>query len=137
MRTIALIVVLSVAGFGCSNSKLSEKDLAPDRTVVPSAQYPTAIDPKLVGAYPARTKSGAGYFYDDVLEYRVWIHPKGGGDDYYRAFASYERALDFSRRTSGAEEPLALVRQRASVALDPSGAIRLTAKAAVLQEAAQ
>jgi putative acetyltransferase len=57
-------------------------------------------------------KSGAGYFYDDVLEYRVWIHPKAGGDDYYRAFASYEPALEFSKTAVGAEEPLVLVRQR-------------------------
>lgn len=95
---------------GCSDSKPGDKTLAPDRTVVASSQYPTAIDPIQVGSYPAQTKSGAGYFYDDVLEYRVWIHPKSGGD-YFRAFASYEPALQFSTNTAGAEEPLVLVRQ--------------------------
>ncbi len=109
MRTFAFIISACLLTFGCSDSK---KNLAPDRTVLTSSQYPPAIDPSKVGSYPALTKSGAGYFYDDVLEYRVWMHPKGGGDDYYRAFASYEPALQFSRTTSGAEEPLVLVRQK-------------------------
>lgn len=80
-------------------------------------KYPDAIDPLLVGEYPARAKSGAGYFFDHVLEYRVWCHPERGapdeseGDDYYYAFTSYDEALAFSRTTHGAEEPLALVRQ--------------------------
>lgn len=112
MRTFAFIVSVCVLAFGCSDSK---KDLAPDRTVVTSSQYPPAVDLSKVGSYPALTKSGAGYFYDDVLEYRVWIHPKGGGDDYYRAFASYEPALQFSKSTTGAEEPLVLVRQKKRV----------------------
>ena len=63
-----------------------------------------------MGKYPALTKSGAGYVYDDVLEYRVWIHPNG--DDYYHAFATYEEAKRFSERTERAEEPLVLVLQR-------------------------
>ena len=104
----AFIFSVCLLALGCSDSK---GDLAPDRTVVTSSQYPPAIDPSKVGSYPALTKSGAGYFYDDVLEYRVWIHPKGGGDVYYRAFASYEPALKFSKSTAGAEEPLVLVRQ--------------------------
>jgi len=112
MRTIALIIGVFLASFGCSNSKPGEKDLAPDRTVIASSQFPTAVDPNLVGTYPALTKSGAGYFYDDVLEYRVWIHPKNGGDVFYRAFASYEPALQFSKNAAGAEDPLVLVRQR-------------------------
>lgn len=91
---------------------LGDKDPAPDRTVVTSSCYPTAVDPSKVGSYPALTKSGAGYFYDDVLEYRVWIHPQGGGDVYYRAFASYEPASQYSKRTAGAEEPLVVVRQK-------------------------
>jgi putative acetyltransferase len=111
MRVCGLIACLCLLVSGCSKSKLGDKAPAPDRTVVASSQYPTAVDPSRVGSYPALTKSGAGYFYDDVLEYRVWIHPKGGGDDYYRAFASYEPALQYSRSTTGAEEPLVLVRQ--------------------------
>ena len=81
-------------------------------------RYPTAVDPKRVGKYPALTKSGGGYVWDEVLEYRVWCHPERGapdlhdGDDYFFAFATYPKALAFSRRTRGAEEPLALVRQK-------------------------
>ena len=88
-----------------------------DRSVGVSA-LPTAVMPESVGTYPGRTKSGAGYFYDDVLEYRVWMHPEEGADDlaggadYFAAFAYYEAALRYSERISGAEEPLVLVRQR-------------------------
>jgi putative acetyltransferase len=57
------------------------------------------------------TKSGAGYFYDEVLEYRVWINPPEGGDDYYKAFPTYEEGLAFSGSTVGADEPLVLIRQ--------------------------
>ena len=81
-------------------------------------RYPTAIDGKRVGKYPASANAGGGYVWDEVLEYRVWCHPERGaedladGNDYYVAFASYPKALAFSRRTSGAEEPLALIRQK-------------------------
>jgi putative acetyltransferase len=112
MRVLGFILSLCLLASGCSGSKHGGSDLAPDRTVVVSSQYPPAIDPSKVGSYPAMAKSGAGYFYDDVLEYRVWIHPNGGGDDYYRAFASYEPALKFSKSAAGAEEPLVLVRQK-------------------------
>ena len=80
-------------------------------------KYPPAINRKMVGNYPALAKSGAGYFYDEVLEYRVWIHPEAGGkdlhdgDDYFFAFETYEEALSFSRHTRGAEQPLVLIRQ--------------------------
>ena len=33
--------------------------------------YPPAAYPEKVGTYPALCHSGGGYFYDDVLEYRV------------------------------------------------------------------
>lgn len=79
---------------------------------VSSSAYPQAIDLNRVGKYPSATKSGAGYFYDDVLEYRVWFYPEGGGDDQYKAFAQYEEALAFSKTTPDSEEPLVLVRQR-------------------------
>jgi hypothetical protein len=75
----------------------------------PQSAYPVAIDPGKVGDYPALTKSGAGYVYDDVLEYRVWIN--ADGDDSYYAFATYEDAKDFSEKTERAEEPLVLVLQ--------------------------
>ena len=73
--------------------------------------YPATVDPAKVGTYPALTKSGGGYFYDDVLEYRVWVHPEAGGDDSYYAFATFDEATAFSRNTDGAESPLVLVLQ--------------------------
>lgn len=82
-----------------------------------SGIFPPAVDPDMVGKYPALTKSGGGFFYDDVLEYRVWCHPKAGapdernGEDYFFAFANYEDALACAKATPGAEEPLVLVRQ--------------------------
>lgn len=81
-------------------------------------EYPDAVDPSKVGEYPALTKSGAGYVWDEVLEYRVWCHPERGapkledGGDYYYAFATYADALAFSQETPGAEAPLVLVLQR-------------------------
>jgi len=88
-----------------------------DHTVSTSSAYPVAVDPKRVGAYPIDTHSGAGYFYDDVVEYRVWFDPKkgakplNGSSDYFMAFAEYEAAKAASRSLSGAEEPIVLVRQ--------------------------
>ncbi len=79
--------------------------------------YPVAIDPQLVGTYPALAKAGGGMVWDAVLEYRVWCHPERGaadeaeGDDFYYAFATFEEALAFAQRTDGAEEPIALVLQ--------------------------
>jgi hypothetical protein len=72
---------------------------------------PQVLDPALVGTYPALTGSGAGYVWDAVLEYRVWCHPEGCGDDYYCAFSTYGEALAFAEETRGAEQPLALVLQ--------------------------
>ena len=82
-----------------------------------TSKYPLAVDPNRVGTYPAYTKSGGGYFYDEVLEYRVWLHPENGAKpldgrhDYFFAFDQYETAEEFSKSTAGAEEPLVLVRQ--------------------------
>jgi hypothetical protein len=81
------------------------------------SQYPKAINPNMVGEYPALAKSGGGYFYDEVLEYRVWCHPEQGaldefdGDDYFFVFETYEEALVFSEDRAGAEQPLVLLRQ--------------------------
>ena len=88
-----------------------------DRTVTPDSAYPVSVEPNRVGTYPSETKSGAGYFYDDVLEYRVWLHPDRGAapfngeKDYFVAFAQYEPAKAFSTATTGAGEPIVLVRQ--------------------------
>ena len=77
------------------------------------SKYPISISLKRVGQYPALAKSGGGYFYDEVLEYRVWVHP--GGDDYYKAFATFEEAKSFSIQTLKAEEPIVLVLQHEHV----------------------
>ena len=81
------------------------------------SHYPLAVDPAKVGEYPAEAKSGGGYFYDEVLEYRVWCRPWLGapdefnGDVYYYAFDSFEAAKAFTDGTQGAEQPLVLIRQ--------------------------
>lgn len=80
--------------------------------------FPPVLNPDLVGSYDAVAKSGGGYVWDEVLEYRVWCHPERGapdeveGSDYYYAFTSFEEADEFARSNSGTEEPLALVLQR-------------------------
>ena len=80
--------------------------------------YPRVADPGKVGSYPATAGAGGGFVWDEVLEYRVWCHPERGapdeadGSDYYYPFESYGEALECSRATEGAEEPLALVLQR-------------------------
>ncbi len=80
--------------------------------------YPSVLSPDLVGTYAAVAKSGGGYVWDEVLEYRVWCHPEQGapdeaeGSDYYYAFASFEEAEQFAKSNPGTEEPLALVLQR-------------------------
>ncbi len=80
--------------------------------------YPKAKNPYQVGTYPAIVKSGGGYVWDDILEYRVWCHPYNGapdllnGDDYYYAFVTYKEAFDYYRSHLGCEEPLALILQK-------------------------
>jgi hypothetical protein len=92
-----------------------------DRSVATASRYPNAVAPAKVGSYSGPNNSGAGYFYDEVLEYRVWLHPENGAaplagqDDYFAAFAQYEPALKFSQSTQGAETPLVLVRQIQSI----------------------
>jgi hypothetical protein len=80
--------------------------------------YPKVKNPNLIGEYPGLVKSGGGYVWDDVLEYRVWCHPHEeaidteNGDDYYYAFETYEEALDYSQSNRGCEVPIALVLQK-------------------------
>ncbi|ACD95975.1 hypothetical protein [Trichlorobacter lovleyi] len=105
MKMIKRLMFLSIA---CLAVMLCS--CAQEQSSQPSSAYPVAVNFSKVGKYPALTKSGAGYVYDDVLEYRVWVHP--GGDDYYRAFSTYEEAKRFSEQTEKAEEPLVLVLQR-------------------------
>ena len=84
--------------------------------------YPDAVDPELVGSYEALAKSGGGYVWDSVLEYRVWCHPERDapdledGSDYFYSFDTYQEALDFSQQMEGAEEPLALILQEEYIA---------------------
>ncbi|KRB98241.1 hypothetical protein [Duganella sp. Root198D2] len=81
-------------------------------------KYPDVLDPLKVGEYPASAKSGGGYVWDAVLEYRVWCHPVRGapdeddGSDYYYAFETFEEAKEFADQNPGTEAPLALVLQR-------------------------
>jgi hypothetical protein len=83
----------------------------------PADQFPPVLDPSLVGKYQALAKSGGGFVWDAVLEYRVWCHPEPGapdaeeGNDYYCAFSTYTEALAFADENRGAEQPLALVLQ--------------------------
>ena len=113
MRSL-LAVLLIVT---CASALAAFAVVDADRTVSGQSAYPIASDLKKVGLYPPAVKSGGGYFYDDVLEYRVWLHPergaekKNGNDDYFVAFAQYEKALAFSKRAKGAEQPLVLIRQ--------------------------
>jgi hypothetical protein len=81
------------------------------------SKFPKAIKPEMVGEYDAFCHSGGGYFYDEVLEYRVWCHPADGAPDdfedgdYYYPFETYEEALAFSESRAGAEKPLVLIKQ--------------------------
>lgn len=117
---IASLSVLALAAiFGCQDHSDPSlpKAIQADRRTTGASDFPSAVKPELVGEYPALVKSGAGYFFDEVLEYRVWMSPTegaqplAGGSDYFFAFAEYENALAFSQRTKGAEEPLVLIRQ--------------------------
>ena len=73
--------------------------------------YPKVKDPNMVGEYPALSKAGGGYVWDEVLEYRVWFHTKEG-DDYYYAFEECNAAMECSQSEDGAESPLALILQK-------------------------
>lgn len=85
--------------------------------------YPIAIDLNLVGEYDEAAYSGGGYFFDEVLEYRVWCYPDTDANtldadgnilisnEYYRAFATFEQALEFANDTPDSRTPVALVKQ--------------------------
>jgi hypothetical protein len=81
------------------------------------SKYPKVKDPDMVGTYPGFVKSGGGFVWDEVLEYRVWCHPPDGapdiddGSDYYYYFETYEEALEFSNNNAGTEAPIALILQ--------------------------
>ena len=111
------LVLLSVLIGGCGQQLEPFSLASADSTVAGSSRFPLAVDPMRVGRYSGRVRSGAGYFYDEVLEYRVWLHPErgakplAGNHDYFAAFAQYERAAAFARSAAGSEQPLVLIRQ--------------------------
>lgn len=111
------VMLIAIYVGGCGTAQQHFVCVRADRTICRQSAYPLAMDKAKVGKYAAETKSGAGYFYDDVLEYRVWFCPERGAkpvngkDDYYVAFAEYEKAEKLSKASRGAEEPLVLVRQ--------------------------
>ncbi len=87
-------------------------------------KYPTVIDPDKVGEYEEAAYAGGGYFFDEVLEYRVWCYPNIGtnavdaegnlldiANEYYRAFATFEQALAFADITPDSRTPVVLIRQ--------------------------
>lgn len=78
-------------------------------------KYPKAINKEKVGTYSALAFSGGGYFYDEVLEYRVWVRPPNGDEVHYYYFENFEEALEYSKNTEGAKYPLALVLQNAYI----------------------
>lgn len=91
-------------------------------------EFPSVMDEELVGTFDALAGAGGGYVWDEVLEYRVWMHPEQGapdeadGSDYYYAFARYEDALQISSEVQGAEEPIALILQREHINESEEGA---------------
>ena len=98
--SLLIMIIIPFSISNCSKHKLPESF---------SSKYPVAVNFEKVGSYPAFSDSGGGYFYDEVLEYRVWIHPDR--DDYFQAFPTYEDAFEFSKKTNGAEDPLVLILQ--------------------------
>ncbi|UOS99322.1 hypothetical protein [Xanthomonas arboricola] len=116
-----IAVVLAFVVAACSRPVAPFSSAHVDQSVSQQSRYPLAAEPSLVGTYSGRSKSGGGYFYDHVLEYRVWLHPEqgavplAGDDDYFAAFAQYESALAFSQAHKGAEPPVVLVRQLESI----------------------
>lgn len=80
---------------GCDVHRIDPLCLGTDHSMGSGSSRPIAIDPSRVGCWPAATKSGSGRFYDDVLEYRVWIQAPD-------AFARWEPAEAFSQATERA-----------------------------------
>ena len=81
----AALVVLTGSVSACRDRRHDlEAEDNPTPSLTATKSYPAPIDPSRVSTYPALTKSGAGYFYDEVLEYRVWVHHAEGGDDSFK-----------------------------------------------------
>lgn len=114
----ALIYTAIQVWYGSQMYRQHRDEIRIGSPMTDAASYPDVLDASLVGSYPALAKAGGGYVWDEVLEYRVWCCPSKGakdledGNDYYCAFAGYAEALEFSKQTTGADEPLALILQR-------------------------
>lgn len=114
---LLLLLIITLSQAACARRIEAFSPASIDHSISTVSRYPNAAVPAKVGTYSGPANSGAGYFYDEVLEYRVWLHPENGAEplagesDYFAAFAQYEPALKFSKATLGAEPPLALVRQ--------------------------
>ena len=67
--------------FECSNPYIHHELLVANDKYMKNEDYPDVQDTANVGTFPALAKSGAGYVWDEVLEYRVWCHPEDG--EYY------------------------------------------------------
>ncbi len=119
MKKCILLLIVLLFLVGCANGNEGEIIEEVDQSIINDMtfKYPDAVDSSKVGTYPTLVKSGAGYFYDEVLEYRVWVHPELGGedkydgDDYFYSFPTYEEALNFTQNNKGTEWPLVLVLQ--------------------------
>ena len=85
--------------------------------------YLAVINPEKVGEYDEAACAGGGYFFDEVLEYRVWCYPEPDANaldadgsflianEYYRAFVTFEQALAFANNKPDSRTPVVLVRQ--------------------------
>lgn len=84
--------------------------------------YPKAANPDKVGTYDDHAFSGGGYFYDEVLEYRVWT--KEGKNTAYYAFPAYEDALRFAQSQKLNDAPVVLVLQNSYIEEDELGKMK-------------
>jgi len=48
---------------------------------------------------PALTSSGGNINYDsaEILEYRIWVHPRKGGDDYYYRAETWDEIVSIGK----------------------------------------
>jgi len=82
VRTILLGGLIAVLA-ACSSAESPAAWAANHETTGPT-RYPLAVDPAAVGNHAGQAKSGGGYFYDEVLEYRVWMRPARGAESVAR-----------------------------------------------------
>jgi hypothetical protein len=61
-------------------------------------EYPDAVDASLVGTFSALARSGGGYVWDAVLEYRVWCHPERGAPNLWMATITIKHSVLMPRR---------------------------------------